>query len=67
MAITYHAGRRIQGLSTDTFPPADFTEDFSEATPTTWTEDSYGGSYDAHLEPYREALIGYFLIWIILL
>ena len=56
MAITYHAGRRIQGLSTDTFPPADFTEDFSEATPTTWTEDSYGGSYDAHLEPYKGSI-----------
>ena len=56
MAITYHAGRRIQGLSTDTFPPADFTEDFSEATPTTWTEDSYGGSYDAHLEPYSGSI-----------
>ena len=53
MAITYHSGRRLQGLSTDTPPTADFTEDFSEATPTTWTEDSSGGSYAAHLEPYK--------------
>ena len=52
MAITYHAGRRIQGLER-TGNTVDFTEDFSEATPTTWTEDSYGGSYDAHLEPYK--------------
>jgi len=36
MAVTYHAGRRIQGLSTDTIPSATYSTDFSSSTD--WTQ-----------------------------
>ena len=36
---------------------ATFTEDFSEATPTTWTEDSSSG-YENNLEPYKSSTNG---------
>ncbi len=35
----------------------DHTEDFSEATPTTWTEDSTSG-YENNLEPYKSSTNG---------
>jgi len=38
MTITYHAGRRIQGLSTDTVEAPTFESDFSSTTG--WTDDS---------------------------
>jgi len=45
MALTYHAGRRIQGLSTDTFPT--FEDDFTSyatqgAADAVWVEDGTG-------------------------
>ena len=45
MAITYHAGRRLQGLSTDTFPT--FEDDFTSyatqgAADAVWVEDGTG-------------------------
>ena len=50
---TYLSGERIQGRSDDSLDAtADFTEDFSETTPTTWTEDSSSG-YANNLEPYK--------------
>ena len=51
-------GLRIQGRSDDSLDTvADFTEDFSETTPTTWTEDSSSG-YANNLEPYKSSTNG---------
>ena len=51
-------GLRIQGRSDDSLDTtADFTEDFSETTPTTWTEDSTSG-YADNLEPYKSSTNG---------
>ena len=55
---TYLSGERIQGRSDDSSATvADFTEDFSETTPTTWTEDSSSG-YANNLEPYKSSTNG---------
>ena len=64
MAVKYLSGNRLWGtnaerlaMSGDTPISADFTEDFSEITPTSWTEDSSSG-YENSLRPYKDSVDG---------
>ena len=65
MAIKYLDAKRIRGtaaerlaMSGDTANAADFTEDFSETTPTSWSEEHTDSNYLNSLRPYKDSTNG---------